>query len=102
MVALKVTRLALENFRNIAAAELSPCGGVNVIFGENAQGKTNLLESISLCSGGRSFRGAREGQMVRFGEKAFRVSLSFEDRQREQQIRYQSMGGSRSLSLNGL
>lgn len=102
MVALKVTRLALENFRNIAAAELSPCGGVNIIFGENAQGKTNLLESISLCSGGRSFRGAREGQMVRFGEKAFRVSLSFEDRQREQQIRYQSMGGSRSLSLNGV
>lgn len=102
MVALRVTRLALENFRNIAAAELFPCGGVNIIFGENAQGKTNLLESISLCSGGKSFRSAREGQMVRFGEKTFRVNLSFEDRQREQQIRYHSMGGSRSLSLNGV
>ena len=56
---MKVTSLELENFRNIPAARLEPCDGVNVIFGENAQGKTNLLEAIWLCSGGKSFLGAR-------------------------------------------
>ncbi|MDD6033896.1 MAG: DNA replication/repair protein RecF [Oscillospiraceae bacterium] len=99
---MKVTSLELENFRNIASARLIPCGGVNVIFGENAQGKTNLLESLWLCSGGKSFRGAREGQMVRFGEKLFRIGLTFEDRQREQRLIYQSSGGSRKLLLNGV
>lgn len=99
---MKVTCLELENFRNIAGAQLFPCDGVNIIFGENAQGKTNLLESLWLCSGGRSFRGTREGQMVRFGEKAFRIQLSFEDRQREQKLLFQSAGSSRKIRLNNV
>ena len=99
---MKVTSLELENFRNIPCARLEPCEGVNVIFGENAQGKTNLLESVWLCSGGRSFRGARESQMIRFGEKAFRIGLSFDDRQREQKITYQSSGNGRKVHLNGV
>lgn len=99
---MKVTCLELENFRNIAKARLLPCPGVNIIFGENAQGKTNLLESIWLCSGGRSFRGAREGQMVRFGEKAFGIQLAFEDRQREQHLTFQSSGSSRRVRLNNV
>lgn len=99
---MKVTSLELENFRNIPSAVLTPCDGVNVIFGENAQGKTNLLESIWLCSGGRSFRGARESQMIRFGEKMFRIGLTFADRQREQKIVYQSASGGRKVQLNGV
>ena len=99
---MKVTSLELENFRNIPSAVLTPCDGVNVIFGENAQGKTNLLESIWLCSGGRSFRGARENQMIRFGEKMFRIGLTFADRQREQKIVYQSASGGRKVQLNGV
>lgn len=99
---MKVTSLELENFRNIPAARLEPCEGVNVIFGENAQGKTNLLEAIWLCSGGKSFRGARESQMIRFGEKMFRVGLSFADRQREQRISYHSSGSGRKVQLNGV
>lgn len=99
---MKVTSLELENFRNISSARLEPCAGVNVIFGENAQGKTNLLESVWLCSGGKSFRGARESQMIRFGEKVFRIGLGFSDRQREQKILYQSAGGTRKVQLNGV
>ena len=45
---MKVTELSVRNFRNIKEAEIVPHEGVNVIFGENAQGKTNLLESIWL------------------------------------------------------
>lgn len=97
---MRITQLELENFRNIALAELSPCEGVNVIYGANAQGKTNLLEAIWLCSGNRSFRGARENQMARFGEKIFRVRMSFADREREQKILYDSGGDKRKILLN--
>ena len=100
---MRVTGLELTNFRNLTAASLVPCEGVNVIFGENAQGKTNLLEAIWLCSGGRSFRGSRESQMIQFQQEAFRVGLSFADREREQQIWYQSAGGDRKkIQLNGV
>ena len=41
---MRIDRLTLTGFRNIGEMELSPCPGVNVIYGDNAQGKTNLME----------------------------------------------------------
>ena len=41
-----IKRIELQDFRNIKSAEISPCDGINVIYGQNAQGKTNLLEAI--------------------------------------------------------
>ena len=64
---MQITRLELKDFRNIREAAVSFCPGVNVICGENAQGKTNLLEAVALLTGRGSFRGARESQMTRFG-----------------------------------
>ena len=54
---MKVTGLECVDFRNIRNLGIEPCEGVNVIYGDNAQGKTNLLESIWLFTGCRSFRG---------------------------------------------
>ncbi len=48
---MKVERLKINTFRNIREMELSPHPGVNVIYGENAQGKTNLLETLWLFTG---------------------------------------------------
>ena len=53
---MRVTRLSIDKFRNLSEIELIPAEGVNVIFGENGQGKTNILESIWLFSGAKSFR----------------------------------------------
>ena len=55
---MKLCRLKTENFRNLAAVDLVPGPGVNVIYGENAQGKTNLIEAIYLLTGQKSFRAA--------------------------------------------
>ena len=66
-----VETLSLRDFRNIAEAELSPCGGINILLGDNAQGKTNLVEALWLCTGSPSFRGGQEKAMVRFGAEAF-------------------------------
>ena len=48
---MRLTRLKTENFRNLAAVDVTPAPGVNVIYGENAQGKTNLIEAIYLLTG---------------------------------------------------
>ena len=53
---MKAERLFFEGFRNLETDEIRPDGGINVIYGENAQGKTNLLEALWLFSGARSFR----------------------------------------------
>ena len=65
---MNITKLSCRHFRNIEQIELSDLEERNVIFGENAQGKTNLLESIWLFTGAKSFRGAKDADFIRFGE----------------------------------
>lgn len=68
-----LTSLRLRNFRNFAdqRVELAPAGAL--IVGDNGQGKTNLLEAIYYLEIFRSFRGAADEQLVRFGEEVFRL-----------------------------
>ena len=55
-----VKSIELNNFRNIKEEKLNFCEGINVITGENGQGKTNLIESIWLLTGAKSFRGSKD------------------------------------------
>lgn len=72
---MEVTGVTLKNFRNIANADVTLDGGVNIFFGENAQGKTNFLEAIYVCSTGRSQRTKYDRELVLFGEKEAHVRL---------------------------
>ena len=68
---MNVNHLEVKNFRNIERTTIDPCDGVNIIYGENAQGKTNLLEAIWLFCGAKSFRGAKDSELLGFNcEKA--------------------------------
>lgn len=71
---MKIHQLTLKNFRNYEQLELLFKEGANVFVGQNGQGKTNVLEAISLLSVGRSFRTARDLDMVQFGHDDARVS----------------------------
>ena len=51
-----IEKIKLQNFRNYKQLELNLNKNINIIYGNNAQGKTNILESIFLCSFGKSFR----------------------------------------------
>ena len=62
---MKLLALKLYDFRNYAAAGVQLHPGVNLIVGENAQGKTNLLEAVFYLSTGRSFRTARNQELIR-------------------------------------
>lgn len=74
---MKVLSLELKNFRNLETVNIEPCDGMNVICGENAQGKTNLLESIWLFTGAKSFRGSNDKDFVRFGETKAECGITF-------------------------
>ncbi len=63
---MNIIELVLENFRNYKYEELNPHSGLNVFYGENAKGKTNLLEGISILINGRSFRTNREPETINF------------------------------------
>lgn len=98
---MNVQKLECLNFRNLKEAVLEPCEGINVIFGDNAQGKTNLLEGIWLFTGCRSFRGSTESELINFNAKKAKLSLDFFGSGREQNISLEIEKG-RSFSLNGI
>ena len=64
---LKITRAQLTSFRSYETCELAPCEGVNVLLGDNGQGKTNVLEALYLCCTGRSHRTRQDRELVRWG-----------------------------------
>ena len=65
---MRLLSLEVQNYRNICAARLEPGRELTVICGNNGQGKTNLLEAIWLLTGGKSFRGGKDAELVRRGE----------------------------------
>ena len=65
---MRLLSLEVTNYRNIASARLEPGRELTVICGNNGQGKTNLLEAIWLLTGGKSFRGGKDAELVRRGE----------------------------------
>ena len=91
--------LSLRSFRNYEEAKLSFEPGVNLIVGDNAQGKTNLLEAISYLGSGRSFRAQKTGEMVRFGADFGEVSGTVFSQQREQTLRFVLFSSSRPRQI---
>lgn len=67
----------IKDFRNYEILDLKFNEKVNIILGNNAQGKTNLLESIYIASIGRSFRTSKDSEMIRFGQNAAKVEMVF-------------------------
>src|SRR5699024_3892210 len=85
---MRLASLNLENYRNIAAASLVPGPELTVICGNNGQGKTNLLEAVWLLTGGKSFRGGKDGELIRRGaEYAALEAATVEDSGKENEIR---------------
>lgn len=75
---MKVKSLEIQNFRNISNIKLNFDDEINVICGENAQGKTNIIEALWLFSGAKSFRNSKDNEFLKFGEKNAKISVEFE------------------------
>ena len=78
--------MTLSDFRNIEAASVSFSPGVTVLYGDNAQGKTNLLEAIYYAAIGKSFRGQNAPDVIRFGAPCATLSVDYIAKQRKQNI----------------
>ena len=100
---MRLLSLEVENYRNIASASLTPGRELTVICGNNGQGKTNLLEAIWLLTGGKSFRGGKDAELVRRGEpfavlKASTLRAQQEEQEKEGPNRVRP---GRTVSVNG-
>jgi recombinational DNA repair ATPase RecF len=70
-----VDKLALRNYRNYEKAEIEFSHGINILYGDNAQGKTNILEALYLVATTKSHRGAKDKEIIRtVGPKSNTVS----------------------------
>ena len=92
---MECNRIVVRDFRNIESASIEFDRGVNILCGENAQGKTNLLEAISFASLGKSFRTSHDEEMIRFGAEMCEISMDFTDSVRRQNITVRMMAGRR-------
>ena len=92
---MKLRRIALDGFRNYTdfTADFSP--GVNVIWGENAQGKTNLLEAIGFLSGARSHRARGDKELISFHRDRGTITAEVTSRGRDFLLEVQLFRGAR-------
>jgi DNA replication and repair protein RecF len=97
---VNILSLSYEGYRNLQPGEIVPESGINVIYGKNAQGKTNLLEAMWLFTGGRSFRGSRDADLIAAGGQRAELNLRFFSEEREQTAQIRVENGRRSASLN--
>lgn len=101
VTALIVQELNYDGFRNLKTGTIRPAQGVNIVYGSNAQGKTNLLEAIWFFTGGRSFRGAKDSETVAIGREKGTLKMRFTAFEREQEAEI-SIEKRRSVKVNGI
>ena len=96
-----ITKLKLENFRNYNIQEIEFNRGINVIYGDNAQGKTNILEAIFLCSMGKSFRTSKDKELIKINSDYAKINIEYEKSDREGKIDY-IIADKKNISVNGV
>ncbi len=98
---MRIDSVEIRDFRNIREAFLKPDPEMNVIYGENAQGKTNLIEAVWMFSGMKSFRGAKDAELKNFDSDFARIKTAFESSGRTQTAEL-TVTERRRATLNGV
>ena len=96
-----INEIKLKNFRNYNYQEIQLHENINVFFGENAQGKTNIIESIFLSSIGKSFRTNKEKELIKFNEQKAFIEINFKKSDREGNLKIE-IGDKKQIYLNGI
>ena len=98
---MRIKSLRLKNFRNYADEEFAFDGGLNVLYGRNAQGKTNCAEAVFYLCTGVSPRAKKDRQMIRAGEKCARIAARAESRFGEVLLEADIYENKREIRING-
>ncbi|MBQ0084259.1 MAG: DNA replication/repair protein RecF [Clostridiales bacterium] len=92
--------ISLKNYRNIEFAEIAADKNMNIICGDNAQGKTNLIEAIWLLTGTKSFRGAKENEIIKFSSEKAIINAKVFSHGLESEIKIE-IGEKKTFFVNG-
>ena len=98
---MNLNSVEVKGYRNLENNSIYPEDGINIIYGKNAQGKTNFIESMWMITGGRSFRGTKDIDIIRFGEQKTSISGIINSKERTNRITIDIADGKRTANLNG-
>ena len=96
-----IKNIKIKNFRNYDQEEINLEKNINIFYGKNAQGKTNIIEAIFLCSLGKSFRAKKDNEMIKLNEKNAIVEIEYEKSDRDGKIKIE-IGNKKNIYLNGI
>lgn len=96
-----INKIKLTNFRNYDEQEIDLGKNINIFYGDNAQGKTNIIEAIFLCSIGKSFRTNKESELIKFNKDIASVYIEYEKSDRDGKIKI-DLNNKKSIYTNGI
>ena len=96
-----IKNIKVNNFRNYENEQIKLDKYINIFYGKNAQGKTNIIESIFLCSMGKSFRTKKDKEMIKLNEQNSIIEIEYEKKDRDGKIKIE-LGNKKNIYLNGI
>ena len=96
-----IKKLSLQNYRNHASKQFEFKPGINVILGENAAGKTNIVEAIYYLSLARSFRGVEDEDLIRYGQESAYINAKIDVGNYSREISTTISKSGREIVING-
>ena len=96
-----ITNLKINNFRNYNELNIDFNKNINIFYGNNAQGKTNIIEAIFLCAIGKSFRTNKDKELIKFDENFLNISVDYEKSDRNGKIKIE-ISDKKEVFLNGI
>ena len=101
---MRIKKLKVENFRNLENLDIEFSEGINIIYGNNAQGKTNIIESIYIFSFGKSFRANKDIELLKFDKEYFlsNIEIIKKDRELEMDFGFDKISNKKMIKVNGV
>ncbi len=96
-----IKHIKLINFRNYKKQDIDLSEDINIFFGDNAQGKTNILEAIFICALGKSFRTKKEKELINLNEKDAILEVEFKKQDREGKIKIE-LNDKKTIYMNDI
>ena len=96
-----INKIKINNFRNYKKEEFNLEKNINIFYGENAQGKTNIIEAIFLSSMGKSFRAKKDNEMINLDSNNSIIEIEYNKKDREDKIKIE-LGNKKNIYLNGI
>lgn len=96
-----IEKIKLNNFRNYQEQEIELDKNINIFYGNNAQGKTNIIESIYLCAIGKSYRTNKDREIIKLNETYSKVEINFNKKDRDGKIKVE-ISDKKIISINDI